>query len=144
MKHPIRITYIAVKELALITHAPPDLQMKIVLSGNMEPKILLTHGDYDEKTNKIFAFPRCEIGDPNPEKGTPLYIKVILGVEFTVDKPEEFPLKDVIHFTENYSRFLTHPFLREQVYSLSIRSGFSPIILPSIQVPVFKRADMVE
>jgi preprotein translocase subunit SecB len=142
--HPVQIVYLGVKELSLITHELPELSKKIILEDKMKPRYSVSRGEYDTENHNINVFIDCEIGSADQKDGTPLYIRVIIGVLFLIIDPVKFTSTDVINFANNYSKFMIYPFIREHVYSLSVRAGFQPIILPSIQVPIFSRTDMVE
>lgn len=142
--HPIQIAFIGVRELHVVTHKPPQKQDgPLKLEGDMAPKLAVKPCDYDEETNTITSFYHCEIGQIESGK-TPIFIRVILGVVFKVIDSSKFDIPTASSFVKKYSTVMVHPFLREHVYSLSIKTGFPPIILPSISVPIFKREDMVE
>ena len=142
--HPMQIVYVGVKELILETFSPPDPSTAIDLHGVMAPKYKTAVGKYDEQNHQITVFSVCEIGSKEDRTGVPLYLRVGLGVRFSVVDPAKFPPKDVLSFAQGYSRYLIHPFMREHVFALSARAGFRPIILPALLLPVFKKSDMVE
>jgi preprotein translocase subunit SecB len=65
-------------------------------------------------------------------------IEFLLNVEiigiFAIDKPN-FSAETVPLWQEKNAPFILMPFLREQVYGLSIRAGLPPIIIPMAVVP---------
>lgn len=141
--HPMQIKYVGVRELILRTFLPPDLNTKLDVNGVLKPKYRYNTTEYDDKSNTIMVFADCEMGADDTEKDIPLYLKVSLGVHFQNINPDKFSKETAMKFAKEYSHFMIHPFLREHVFALSARSGLPPIILPSLQVPIFSKAEMV-
>lgn len=79
----------------------------------------------DESTEE-----RCSLTDNRFE------LEVELVGLFEVDE-ERFPSKFINRFASENAPLLIYPYLREHVYSLTLRAGLTPTMLPLFEVPVF-------
>jgi len=57
----------------------------------------------------------------------------LLG-DFQIDQGR-FPIEKIENWQEENAPFIMLPYLREQVYSLSIKGGIQPIVLPMYEIP---------
>ncbi len=71
----------------------------------------------------------------NPDR--PFEMRVSLAGHFTIDE-SLFPVDKINHWAENNAPIILIPFIREHVYSMSIRAGVEPVLFPLIQVPTIK------
>lgn len=136
--HAIQLTNIIVRQLHITVHpnsastAPEDMKMKLNLQRR--------HSEYNAKDHQITVSVRLQIGERAEEgktPSTPLILIVELTGEFVVDE-SRFPVDRLSDWANVNAPFILMPFLREQVYSLSQRCGFNPIVLPLTEVPTIK------
>ena len=45
--------------------------------------------------------------------------------------------EDIVRFTKQGALHLMLPFVRDQVYSLTMRAGIKPVMIPTYQIPIF-------
>ena len=132
--HPIQTLSIDVVEL--------HIRVNKRLTGKEElesPPISLgvAHGEYDSNNNTIQVAVKVEIGTEKEEPLLPFSLKVELVGEFEVDEGA-FPVDKISDWAKRNAPYIFFPFLREQVYSLTARAGFPPLILPLLEVPTVK------
>jgi preprotein translocase subunit SecB len=60
----------------------------------------------------------------------------ILG-RFSIDT-KAFPVEHVPEWARTNAPIMLFPYLREHVYSLTLRAGFKPAVLPLITVPTIR------
>lgn len=128
--HAIQLIAVQPLILSVSAQSDPD-EMK-----NFEGTIQLesTHSDYNEELKTLHVKVRAVIPQ---ESGLPLSMHVeILGV-FQVDE-SQFDKKYINDWASNNAPLVLYPFLREQVFSLSVRVGAQGLIVPLIEVPTFK------
>jgi len=140
-RHPISIEEVQIKELSIRGNVPPD-----TVDENIEIKysIRVGHSDYDEETSRIFVGLSLETGQElEEESDSPYSIKIELVAMFKIDE-ERFQEKHVNDWARRNAPFILFPYLREQVYALTIRCGYKPLILPLVEVPTFQSNKTVE
>lgn len=136
--HPIQLVGVDVIKLSFM--ANEILTPKVTIDGK---SILLGVGGLQEDGDKSFwIFVRAAYGIPDidlpkdAEFITPCSILVELAGRFKTNMDLS---PEVIHsFKDNGALSVLLPYLREHVYSLSVRSGIQPIIIPVKQVPLIK------
>lgn len=153
----IQITFLGVKELRVETFWP------IVSDAEFTPEqgvMQQAIGQFDPKTRKIQIKIRFFTGSPKTpspeevsrmqaEKKQPFYLSAEIVGEFHLD-PDTVPESDIPKWAQSSAAPILVPFLREQVYSLSLRIGVQPIFLPLVisnpyirmEAPKEQEADM--
>lgn len=129
--HAIQLIELRVAELAFKVNlsAPKDSALE-------EFSIATAHSDYDAEKHQIRVKMRVVSGDDDDEDSI-LNLKVeLLGV-FEIDE-KEFPVDKVIHWAEHNAPLVLYPYVRENVYSLTSRAGFTEALLPLIEIPTFR------
>lgn len=96
-----------------------------------DSELSMGRSNYDEGANTIQVAVKFE------SKAPKFVLRVELVAQFRVDE-SSFP-KDKIHlWADKASFYVILPFLREQVYSLAIRAGLKPLMIPLMQIPTFR------
>lgn len=141
--YPVKLRGLCVRELWIKTFIfpkvdlPEDTQKLLVGSAP---------GQYDEenKTRRVTLL--AELGeDIDPDRvadhikagGAPFAFRVRLVGEFQFDE-SRFPMEKIDQWAEQNAPIILFPYLREQIFSLTARSGFRPLVLPLVQVPTIK------
>ncbi|EKA2634121.1 protein-export chaperone SecB [Vibrio alginolyticus] len=137
--HPIQLR--DVKVLELFISANPGCMSEQDSDCDIESSefgFYHTHSEYNEEAKSFIVKVAAAIGrDDDEEPTTEFDLRVeLLGV-FEVDE-EHFPMEHIEAFASKNAPLIMYPYLREQVYSLTIRAGFDSTVLPLFEVPVFK------
>lgn len=143
--YPVQLNFLAVRELFIESFVPPspDYVMK-----ETRCDYALARSPYDPARRTIQIGITAKIGGdetPDAEKlrelqaaGMPLFrLRVHILGDFRVDE-SNFPLDKLMRWSDVNAPYIMYPFLREQVYALTARCGFRPVVLPMITVPTFK------
>lgn len=128
-QHPIQLEEVLVKELSIKLKKPTteeDFRIPI--------RVHTGHSSFDEKENAI-SVGLLAINDPEKKAEIDMHVE-IMGI-FIVSP--EFPLEHINDWAQKNAPYLLYPFLREQVYGLTVRAGIPPVILPLIEVPRRKK-----
>lgn len=131
--HPIQTNSMSVRELHIIAHRPPDVEV----SGDAATFSLSSgHSPYDEKNHTVNVVVKLEGGF---EEGTesPFGLKVEIIGEFQVNE-ELFPKDQILSWAARNAPLIMMPYLREQVYALTARCGFRPMLMPLFEVPTLR------
>lgn len=138
--HPIQAVHIAPKELRIKTHVPPNLSLEYEADFDLD----VGHSDYYSEQKRIQIATRVQIGSEEPEigedgnvKGHPFYLNVELVGMFEVDDTV-FPAERIYEWATTNAMFIMYPYLREHVFALTARAGFTPMLMPLVEVPLFK------
>ncbi len=106
-----------------------------------EPKVTFKWSKYDEAAKTIQVFVQVEMGKDteieNEFAQYPLHLRVALAGQFLVNE-EEFPKERVDEWARVNAPFILYPYVREQIYSLTARCGFSPFLLPLVELPTIR------
>nr|WP_181375046.1 protein-export chaperone SecB [Polaromonas sp. W10N]AWD72311.1 preprotein translocase subunit SecB [Polaromonas sp. W10N] len=131
--HPIQLREILVTSLSIKVLDPKvaqdfvgeiDLVLKLGTSDLVEGDEQLAVGIYAKVSPKLPT-----------EGGEPAFvIEVELNGQFTVDL-ENFKFEDLNDWSKINAPFLLLPYIREQVYGLSVRAGVKGIIFPLVVQP---------
>lgn len=130
--HPIQLQSIKVLELSIIINTE-NQQQELPDSGSFS----LSHGHskFDPEEKDIVLKIGVEIDENH--KNSPFTLKVeLIGVFFVDDS--NFPIEYIDNWAEENAPLILYPYLREHVFSLTSKAGFSGILLPLFEVPVLK------
>jgi preprotein translocase subunit SecB len=129
-EHPNQLIHVGVKELSILSNIPPNVRVKY---EDNSAEIITTHTKFKKSSNEIHVSIKLRFGNDNPDE-YPFKITVeIIGI-FRINT-KLFEEKFVELFAKNNAPVILYPYLREQVYSLTTKSGFPPLLLPLIEVP---------
>ena len=138
--HPIQLLDIGVKELKILTKAPPEDGEAIDLSIF---SLGVGASEFDEK-NKIINVAlkfqnqqndEVNVADPLESNLAELTVEIIGSFQIDTDN---FSTDNIEHWVYNNAPYILTPYLREYVYSLTQKCGFKPLILPLFKVPTLK------
>jgi preprotein translocase subunit SecB len=128
-EHGVQLNYVAVKEMHFESTRLPSA---IPVAEYGETSISTGRSDYNEEAKTIQVKLLFELVGAKE-----MQMRVELVAQFKVDE-SVFP-KDKIHaWAERASHYILFPFLREQVYALSMRVGLQPVMVPTFLLPTFK------
>jgi len=127
----IQLEKITILELFIRSNQIPNEDEKPEAT---EINLLSGYSEYDVESKRINIAIKIEIG-LEKDSNSPFSMRVELVGEFCVDE-EKFPIKHIEHWAKNNAPYILHPYLREQVYALTSRIGFDPLILPLVETPV--------
>ncbi|MEI7812437.1 MAG: hypothetical protein WCJ01_08420 [Ignavibacteria bacterium] len=130
--HPIKLKSVNITEISIKLKKHPSE----IIFENGEFNFSSGKSEYNAANHLIAVFVKVEIGYEAGTKNSPVMLRVELFGEFEVDETN-FDIQELGSWADNNAPVLLFPYLREHVYSLSLRSGLTPIILPLIEVPVF-------
>ena len=147
--HPIQLRFVAVRELHINSFFPPSTASYTAAAGNLET----TSSPFDNATHLLqtgIIYQSGRMTEPSVEEidamrasqEQPFRIRVHLVAEFKVDVAK-FSVEQLPSWAKVNAPMILFPFLREQVYALTARCGYNPIILPMIHVPTI-RLEQVE
>jgi preprotein translocase subunit SecB len=138
--YPIQATNISLRELRIKTHVPPNRSLQY---DEAEFNLDMGHGDYDPETKQIQISARVQVGEENAQfeedgtvKGNPFFLSVELVGFFSVIS--EFPIDRIYEWATTNATYILYPFMREHVFALTARAGFTPMIMPIVEVPLFR------
>lgn len=134
--HPIKLLNIQILELHLRIN---DLTKAFKPDEEGSRKFTFSSGfsEYNAENKIIAVGTKVEIGMSGEQH--PFSMRVELVGEFQVNN-ETFPVEKIPHWAKHNAPILLIPYLREQVYSLSLRCGLNPVLLPLVEVPAFVNA----
>jgi preprotein translocase subunit SecB len=134
-EYPIQANFIAVRELYIKSHVPPNQRVKVD-SGNF---ILKTaHSSYDEGRHVIEVSVIIEYGiETKPDEIVPYALRAHIMGQFRVDE-EKFKKEKIDKWAQINAPYILYPYLREHVFALTARGGFDPVLLPLVELPTVK------
>lgn len=130
--HPITLVHVGVKKLYLNSNLPPDASHNFNVK---ELKISTNHTEYNQKIKGFSVRIGAKFGSKEVEKH-PFELDVEIVGSFSVDE-DNFPTEHINAFAEKNAPVILYPYLRAQLYSLTIGAGFAPLLLPLVEVPTF-------
>ena len=135
--HPIQAVHIAPRELYLKAHVPPSASFEF---DEADYELDIGHSDYNAEQKLIQIAARIRIGSEEPDEpieGPPFFLNIeVVGV-FEVDDTL-FPAERIYEWATTNAVFILYPYIREHVFALTARAGFKPMLLPLVEVPLFK------
>ncbi|AEF21453.1 protein-export chaperone SecB [Pseudomonas fulva] len=133
--HPIQLLNVLVDELNITVHD------RVNFAGADYPKTFdysVGRTEFDEASKIIAVKVIVSIKPEDPERiDRPFSMTVAVAAQFVVDT-EVFPMDKLEQWANHNAPIVILPYVREQAYSLSVRAGFDPIILPLVEVPTIK------
>jgi len=130
-KYPIQLQAIKVLELSLVVNSDSETD-DLPETGDF--KISHGHSEYDAEDRDIAVSMKFEIEED--DDNYPFHMSVrILGI-FSVG--DGFPIEHIEKWARGNAPLIIYPYLREHVYSLTIRAGYQGMILPLFTLPTFK------
>jgi preprotein translocase subunit SecB len=135
---PIQANFIGVRELHIKANRPPSSADPL---DDLEPRIKVRNSHYEEEDKRIQVFMAIEIGketdDENEIAENPFHLRIEIVGDFEVDE-ERFPKDKIQQWANINAPYVIYPYLREQVYSLTARCGFMPLVLPLLELPTIR------
>lgn len=128
--HAIQLLAVQPMILSISVHSDPET----IKSFEGVIQLESTHTEYNEQAKTIQVKVRALISE---ESGFPLSLHVEITGVFKVDE-SRFDKQYIYSWAKKNAPMVLYPFLREQVFSLSVRAGTPGIIVPLIEVPTFK------
>lgn len=125
--HPIQLIKIQIKELNVFIH---DLAVTEKDSLDVQMQYKVGTNNFNEKEKILVVGVKCLLNDGI--KDAPFNLNVELLGFFEVG--DDFPSDKVEHFARHNAPIILMPYIRENIYSLSIRTGLD-INIPLVQVP---------
>lgn len=132
--HPIQLRLVNVLELSLKKKkGQEDIQD---LPDNAQFTLTHGHSEFSEDDQQICINVMSIIDE---ESDFPFTMDVAIAGIFTIDT-DNFPQDKIQHWAKNNAPLILYPYLREHVYSLALRAGYSNggVILPLLTVPSFR------
>ena len=129
--NPIQLEYVAVRELTIKTKRPAQKTYEMP-EGNfaLGGKISKVR---DDRRFQVFA--HVTIGSPEMEDvNLPFYLRVEIVGQYSIEM-ETITSEQATQWAFSSAQFTLLPYLREHVSSLTGRAGFTPILMPLIQLP---------
>ena len=137
--HPLELVKVDVVQLTFVTNKRPTLETYI---DGRNVELSIRQDQIDTKDDWLQVFVRAAYGIPGidcePEEAPPTDCSLIVELAGTFRKHKDLPRETLELFQNNGALITLTPYLREHVYSLSARAGIQPIIIPILQVPIFK------
>jgi preprotein translocase subunit SecB len=127
--HAIQAEEIFPRELYIRSNVVPS---NITSYEGVEPELSIGYSNYDPEGKEIHIRVTLEMG--KAELPAPFHLKVELMGLFRVDE-SKFPVARLEEWAQTNALFIFHPYLREQVFALTARCGFLPVLLPLVTVP---------
>lgn len=90
--------------------------------------------NYDREKRQIVVMMKIESGS---DESSPLKIVAELHGRFEIDE-SRFNVKYVEDWAEKNAPLILYPYIRENVYSLTAKSGYAEALLPLLEIPTFK------
>jgi preprotein translocase subunit SecB len=135
--HPIQLLKVNVIELSIRSNQSPD--ESIGIDDTMDIPLLVGHSEFNNENRQIAVVVKVETKVNKGEKKDAedsFFLRVELVGEFKVE--ENFPMEHIDSWARDNAPFILMPYLREHVYSLTLRCGLKPIVLPLLQVPTLR------
>jgi hypothetical protein len=146
--HPIQAVHIGLRELYIRANEPPS---ESVGMDDSACELTTGHSDYDPEEKLIKIAIKVEAGRPKtseenaeraaaagtPEELPPFHMRIDMVGIFAVDD-SVFPADRIYEWAKVNALFIMYPYLREHVFALTARAGFKPLLLPLVEVPLFR------
>ncbi|MGA2331310.1 MAG: protein-export chaperone SecB [Syntrophales bacterium] len=133
VEHPITIESVFPTKLEIKANVRPE---PLFDYGEILYKLSVGTTEYDKKKKIISVGLKFETEEVKNKKN-PFDMAIELLAFFKVDE-SKFSPKDVPHWANHNAPYILYPYMREQVYALTVRAGFKPLLLPLVGVPTFQ------
>jgi preprotein translocase subunit SecB len=133
--HGIQLTEIKIVQLSIKVNQTSTF----IEQPNIDFSINQGHTKYDQENKKINVAAKL-ITVKKDDQENPFDLVVELFGVFVVDE-SHFPIEHIEDWAKRNAIMLLIPFLREHVYSLTVRCGLPPMIVPLFTVPTLKIKD---
>lgn len=129
--HPVQMRNLIVRELTLKIYNIVDAVK--YQSGDFT--LSSGYSEYIKEDKRITVMMKCEIGsDKKNEVDIPFYLNVEISADFQINN-NSFNEEFIYDWADKAAPYILLPYLREHVYSLSIKASIPPILLPLFEVP---------
>lgn len=125
---------LGVLELYIRANERPDISKKVEAD---RINFSIGHNEYDKEKSIIQVATKIEVGMDKKKPKPPFSMRIELIGDFKIDE-KHFPVDKITDWALRNAPFIIFPYLREHAFALTARCGFSPMILPLMQVPTFK------
>lgn len=132
--HAIQLVAFKVLELYIKVNQP--LESADLKLDEEDFSIHTGHSKYNEENHTIAVKMEIEIGEEESQK-SPLTLRVNIGGVFEVDETK-FPIIHIEDWAKRNAPIILYPYLREQVFALTVRCGYPGLILPLVTVPTIR------
>jgi preprotein translocase subunit SecB len=132
--HAIQLVALNVLELYIKVNQslePADLKL-----GEQDFSIHTGHSKYNNENHNIAVKMEIVIGEEDGQK-SPFILRVTIGGIFEVDETE-FPIAHIEDWAKRNAPIILYPYIREQVFALTVRCGYAGLILPLVTVPTIR------
>jgi preprotein translocase subunit SecB len=128
--HAIQLDSVRVIELFIRSNQRPEHTTQ---TDTAQLTLTSSHSPHDPEKKELRVIVGVEIG-MGRKPATPFSMKIQLIGFFAMDD-SKFDLSQLDDWADRNAPLIVYPFLREHAFALSARCGFSPVILPLVQVP---------
>lgn len=136
---PIQLEWVAVKELTIKTARRGTPKIKVD-SGHF--RLQNGRSPFIREESAILITLSAALGDESFEEGeSPFFLFAELVGRFKIDTTR-FADSMIEKWADNIAPLIIYPYLREQVYGLTQRAGFSSVVLPLLEIPTLKQVDI--
>lgn len=135
--HPIQLLKAELSGVEFKAFRPSDGTSDIA-----EFNLSFGRSTFSENNRRIDLVVSVEAGNPKGEDQTPYYLKIEVRGQFRVDEKVTLSTAKVEEWAGRLAPFILLPFLREQVYAFTLRTGFAPLTLPMYQLPSLNLAEI--
>lgn len=144
--YPIQALHIGPRELHIRANEPPSESLGMEESAC---EFVVGHSDYDQTEKVIKIAIKAEAGRAYKQESTenaeaepkgdlpPFHLRIEMVGIFAVDD-SVFPADRIYEWANSNALFIMYPYLREHVFALTARAGFKPLLLPLVEVPLFR------
>lgn len=135
--YPIQAKYIGILELHIKANQAPD--NKVSIEGESH-RISVGHSEYDTENKTLEVYIKLDAGH-RPKKTeppkSPFFLQIQMMGIFEVNE-EKFKVERIYEWAARSAIYIFYPYLRENVYSLTSKSGFKPMLLPLVEIPTMR------
>ncbi len=144
--HPVHVTEIEPIRIDFEALVPPSAaqtdephgfrnRVKFGVKDDCGTVIISSEAEFNEK--KEAEDVEAETRESPPFK-PPYRLHVEIGMQFTYD-PAEIARDEVELWCKDGAFFIASPFLRQLVYDIIARTGFSNVLMPFVEVPILQK-----
>ncbi|MGP3790277.1 protein-export chaperone SecB [Pseudomonas sp. B392_1p] len=131
--HPIQLIGTFVDKLEIDVHNRHDFPDD---SYPKDFKYIVYRTDFDEESSEVSVKVELSIKPATEEVDRPFSMIVAVSGHFRIDT-SKFPAEHIENWCFKNAPVILLPFIRDHAYSLSMRAGFNPVLLPLVEVPNF-------